>query len=141
MTGTQQKTGACACEAVTFTATAPDHYSTCHCGTCRRWSGGPLMAVNCGPNVAFSGELLIWDSSDWAERGSCAACGGALFYRLKQTGDHYVPVGAFDEQEGWQMTGQIFIDRKPGHYAFANETGTMTEAEVFAMVAAGGVPD
>ncbi len=141
MAGTRKHKGACACGAVAFTAEAPADYGTCHCGTCRRWAGGPTMAVNCGRSVEIAGDLLLWDSSDWAERASCAKCGSPIFYRLKGTGEHYMSLGAFDDQTGWTMTSQIFIDRKPGHFAFANETKTMTEAEVFAMVAAGEAPE
>ena len=136
-----RKTGHCACGAVTFTAGAPDHYGVCHCGMCRRWAGGPMMAVNCGTDVAFSGDVAIWVSSEWAERGHCGACGTVLFYRLRDSGQHYMVLGAFDDQDGWTMDSQIFVDRKPAHYEFANETKRMTEAEVFATVAAGQTPD
>jgi hypothetical protein len=33
------------------------------------------------------------------------------------------------------LTSQIFIDEKPAYYTFANQTKTMTGAEVFAMFA------
>src|SRR5699024_3402761 len=128
--------GGCACGAVRFTAEAPRAYGVCHCTTCRRWTGGPFLAVNCGAEVKIEGPVTIWNSSDWAERGSCTRCGSGLFYRLKPNGDHYLAVGAFDDQQGWEMTEQIFIDRKPGHFAFATETHAMTEAEVMAAWAA-----
>ncbi len=127
-----ERTGRCLCGAVTFTATTPDSFNVCHCDMCRRWTGGPLMAVNCGSAVRLDGELLIHASSEWAERANCARCGSALFYRLKPTDEHFVALGAFDEQTGWQMAKEIFIDRRPCHYAFANLTTKMTEAEVIA---------
>ncbi|NIT13149.1 MAG: GFA family protein, partial [Candidatus Dadabacteria bacterium] len=51
---------------------------------CRKWCGGPLMAVNCGTDVTFEGEdnITVYDSSSWAERGFCSGCGSHLFYRL-----------------------------------------------------------
>lgn len=90
------------------------------------------MAVNCGSSVELSGRFVVYDSSDWAERASCARCGSALFYRLKPTDEHFMALGAFDDQAGWEMAKEIFVDRRPGHYAFANRTTEMTEAEVIA---------
>ena len=136
MAETRKLAGRCACGAVTFNAEAPRDYGACHCGMCRRWTGGAFLAANCGTSVAAEGPVNVWESSDWAERASCARCGSPLWFRMKTNGEHYVSVGAFDDQEGWEMTTQIFIDRKPGHFAFVNETSTMTEAEF--MVAYGG---
>ena len=31
----------------------------CHCGMCRSWSGGPLLAVDCGTEVSFEGADRI----------------------------------------------------------------------------------
>ena len=36
----------------------------------------------------------------------------------------------------FDFTEQIFIDRKPSYYAFANQTMNLSEAEVFAKFAA-----
>nr|WP_229680731.1 GFA family protein [Marinobacterium zhoushanense] len=110
------------------------HVGACHCSMCRKWTGGPLMAVDCGTEVKFSGEenISTYSSSDWAERGFCARCGSHLFYRLKQNGQYIIPAGLFDTAEALNFDHQIFIDEKPEYYAFANETKNMTGEEVFA---------
>ena len=36
---------------------------------------------------------------------------------------------------GFEFKEQIFIDRKPSYYEFANQTENLTEAEVFAKFA------
>ena len=58
-------TGGCLCGAVTYSAegTETDVHS-CHCGICRRWSGGPAFAISVG-KVTFEGEQNIgrYDSS------------------------------------------------------------------------------
>ncbi len=107
---------------------------TCHCKMCRRWGGGPLMTVDCGTDVTFEGEenISVYDSSEWAERGFCKICGSHLFYKLKQSGLFVMPVGLFDGEERFVFDHQIFIDKKPAFYSFANVTNNMTEAEVFA---------
>jgi len=90
------------------------------------------MAVSCGTEVAFEGEenIAVYNSSDWAERGFCRKCGSHLFYRLKEINEHQIPVGLFDNQGSFNFDLQVFIDRKPSFYRFANKTNEMTEAEV-----------
>ena len=138
MTDTNAITGGCLCGAVTITANSPaDGFGACHCGMCRKWGGGPLMAVNCGTDVAVSGEenVAVFNSSEWAERGFCNKCGSHLFYRLKAGGAHIIPVGLFDDGPDLPFTSQVFIDEKPPNYTFANETKNMTAAEILEMFA------
>lgn len=136
MTGEIERTGHCLCAAVGVSIRkASRDVAVCHCRMCRRWSGGPLLVVKCGPDVSFEGEdgISVFSSSDWAERGFCSRCGTHLFYRLKKSGFYAVPVGLFDGDEEWVLEQQMFIDEKPPFYAFANETPTLTGAEVFAL--------
>ncbi|MCW8908886.1 MAG: GFA family protein [Sedimenticola sp.] len=138
MSDRHSDSGRCLCGAVTLKAESiSNHVGACHCGMCRRWGGGPLMAVPCGTGVTLDGlqHVTVYDSSDWAERGFCNCCGSHLFYRLKESGEHYVPVGLFDSAEEFVFDHQVFIDRKPGYYRFANQTRDMTEAEVFSRYA------
>ena len=125
--------GKCLCGAVRFTVKQmTGKLEACHCGMCRKWGGGPLMAVECGAEVSFEGEenITVFDSSDWAERGFCKTCGSHLFYRLKHSNQHQMPAGLFDEQEEFNFDLQVYVDKKPAYYSFANSTKEMTEAEV-----------
>ncbi len=45
--------------------------------------------------------------------------------------------GLFDEVQGLVLDHQVFVDEKPGYYAFAGETRELTGAEVFALFAEG----
>jgi hypothetical protein len=47
-------------------------------------------------------------------------------------GRYILPAGFFELDEGLEFDYQIFIDKKPTYYCFANETREMTGAEVFA---------
>ncbi len=135
-----EKTGRCLCGAVELTVTSENSkVDACHCGMCRRWGGGPLMSVRCGSEVTFAGEenISVYESSAWAERGFCRKCGNHLFYRLKDANAHEVPVGLFDSQQGFELALQVFIDRKPAFYSFANITEEMTEAQVIEKFAPG----
>ncbi len=95
------------------------------------------MAIECGADVVINGEdsVTVFDSSPWAERAFCAHCGTHLFYRLKQTGDCHVPLGFFGDQIAPAFSVQVFIDRKPESYAFANETRMLTETQIIEMYA------
>ncbi len=128
--------GHCLCGAVRFTSPAARAIGACHCGFCRRWGGGPLLAVHCGPDVRFEGaeHIGVYASSAWAERAFCRHCGTHLFYKLLATGEYFVPAGAFDGDD-FEMASQIFIDKKPGYYEFANDTPKLTEQQVFAQFA------
>jgi len=130
--------GACLCGAVTIsTSTLNQNVGACHCGMCRKWGGGPLLAVDCGQEFKIEGKELVnvFSSSDWAERGFCSKCGTHLFYRLKEPSQYIVPVGIFDKVKNLNFDHQIFIDEKPDFYTFSNETKNMTGAEVFEMYA------
>lgn len=132
---TVDRTGRCLCGAVSVRAKAmPTEIGACHCSMCRRWGGGPFVEAPCGTDVEFGGQdhISVYDSSEWAERGFCRECGTHLFYRLKPTGGHHLPMGLFDIDDELKMTLQVFVDERPGYYEFANDTEEMTGAEVFA---------
>ena len=130
-------TGECMCGAVKFVATAKEPaVAACHCEMCRRWSSGPYMEVTC-QEATFKGEEHISTirSSDWAERAFCAKCGSNLFYHIVGSADYQISAGLIDDQSKLRMSLQVFTDSKPPFYDFANETKTMTGAEVFAAYA------
>ncbi len=132
-------TGSCLCGKVRFELERPiDDVTACHCVMCRRWAGGPFMAVHLSGGIVIEGEAhLAWyDSSPWAERGFCKVCGSNLFYRIKGDSPEYIiSAGAIDDQAALNLKGQIFIDEKPGWYEFAGDVPSMTGAEVFAKYA------
>jgi hypothetical protein len=125
------------CGAVKILATAKEPGVTaCHCDMCRRWSAGPFMEVTC-QEVSFEGDQSIGRirSSDWAERGFCTKCGSNLFYHLIGSSEYQVSAGIFEDQSVLRMSLQVFTDRKPYFYEFANKTEMMTAAEVIAAFA------
>ncbi len=127
--------GSCLCGSVKIEAkTLASSMGACHCSMCRNWSGGPFFAVDGQQAVIIVGEDKVsrYDSSEWAERAFCSACGTHLFYRLKQTDQHMLSAGLFDLDGELEFDHQIFIDEKPSYYCFADKTKNMTGAEVFA---------
>lgn len=126
--------GTCLCGAVRVKAKAKSmNIGACHCSMCRKWGGGPLLAVECEREVDFEGaeQISTFNSSEWAERGFCQKCGTHLFYRLKEEGHYAIPAGLFDNGDEWKLAEQIFTDQKPSFYSFAEETKNLTGQEVF----------
>lgn len=135
MAKSHDHTGRCLCGAVNLTIRTIDYnLGACHCDMCRRWGGGPFLAIDCGTDVQIDGgeNVTVFSSSTWAERGFCSRCGTHLFYRLKESQQYVVPIGLLNDDPQVHFKGQIFIDEKPEYYSFANETENMTGAEVFA---------
>lgn len=134
MTSVKEAHGTCLCGAVHLTVKAmSQQVGACHCNMCRKWSGGPFFAVDCGNGVDFEGDenISVFSSSDWAERGFCCKCGTHLFYRLKQNQQHFIPVGLLEESDTLIFEEQVFIDEKPSFYSFANKTHNLTGQELF----------
>ncbi|MEM9027659.1 MAG: GFA family protein [Pseudomonadota bacterium] len=135
---TKRMSGSCICGAVTLKfAMRNSEVGACHCGMFRKWSGGIFLAVDGVEDLEITGgdAVVTYRSSDWAERGFCKLCGTSLFWRL-HNGDHpVVSAQCVDDFEDPKLVSQIFIDEKPDYYSFAEQTRTMTGAEVFAMFA------
>lgn len=136
-----QRTGKCLCGAVRYTAElSASELAACHCGMCRRWTGGPFLSVG-SSDVRWEGEdyITTYRSSSWAERGFCSVCGSTLFYRVTAAGSHqgreHVAFGTLDDQLGFDMILEFFIDQKPEGYAFAGDRKRLTEEEVLAVFA------
>lgn len=135
--------GSCLCGAVSYTIKSTvTETGACHCGMCRKWSGGVYLGVQVAPDqmdIKGADKLTTFASSPWAERAFCTTCGSSLYYRVTAPGPHsgtyHVGMGTMDNTDGITLTGEIFSDKKPDGYAFAGDTHKMTEAETMAMFA------
>ncbi|MBG6141956.1 hypothetical protein IWQ51_000065 [Labrenzia sp. EL_142] len=122
------RTGNCLCGQVTFTAEALPRLQACHCSMCRKWVGGPFMAVPC-TNSKFEGPVQRYASSEGFERGFCPVCGSSIFFHPIDSDLHGIPIGLFDDPSGLPFKAEFFIDQKPDCYTFADETRKMTGEE------------
>lgn len=117
-------TGACLCGAVRFTTRGPLRGVVyCHCSQCRRQTGHYYAATNVSDEhlELAGGENLTWyRASDFAQRGFCATCGSALFW--KRDGADYVSImaGSFDTPTGLQGEAHIFVADKGDYYEIAD---------------------
>lgn len=130
-----EKHGSCLCGAVKLSVSLENaSVDACHCSMCRTWGGGPLFSVHCSQAVRFTaGQPVFYESSEWAERGFCGQCGTHLLYRLKNGQFDSVSVGVLEGDTDWVFDLQVYVDSKPAYYCFANQTKTMTGAEVEAL--------
>ncbi len=76
-----------------------------------------------------SEHLIVFDSSEWAERGFCRVCGTNIFYHVKETTEYDINTGTFDDASSFKMIGEIFVDQKPATYEFAGDHLRLTGAE------------
>ena len=128
-------TGKCLCEAVSLrTYLVSKSVGACHCDICRTWGGSPLLALDCGNECSFEGieNVTLYPTTQWAERGFCSQCGTHLFIRVKQTNHYILPAGLIDLDKLLVFDHQIFIDKKPEYYAFANNTENQSSDGYFA---------
>lgn len=123
---TTTREGRCLCGDVRFVATeVPDTIGICHCRMCRRWTGSALIGVTVkAANIEWQGEEKIrsLQTSGWARRAWCGSCGSNLFFQITTEGPYAgeleIPVGLFDDADGFTVTNEIYIDHKPDSYAF-----------------------
>jgi hypothetical protein len=139
----------CLCGANQFSVVfdTPPHAQICHCGKCRKWTGGPFMAVDLfDPSAAsvmdkvkFSAgpALTSFASSEWGKREFCSCCGTSLFWRDNDNSFCAINLYCLEQANDIAFEKQIFIDDKPAHYCMAGDIPSMTGEEVFALFSAG----
>ena len=117
------------CGAVGFSATdVPDTFGVCYCEMCRRWTGSAFanVAVPVG-SITWTGEAQIatLQTSAWAERAWCRRCGSHLYWRMTEENDFSatldVPLGLFDDPNGFTMRSEIWIDEKPDSFSYVDQ--------------------
>ena len=139
----QRLEGRCLCGAVDFSVQPQSlKVDACHCGMCRRHTGGVAMALDCEPSsLTFTRDdgLALHASSDYGERAHCKVCGSSLVWRMRDGSFLSVAIGVFDRlPAAAEFTTEIYVDDKPPFYDFANDTKKLTGAQVQALFAAGG---
>lgn len=129
--------GHCLCGAVRITASELGSFGICHCGLCRRWTGGPMMGVHVDEaklTIEGAEAVVSRRTSQWASRSHCGTCGSPLWFRYDKgvdgAGDYEIPIGLLDDASGLELKRELFIEAKPDSYAIAGDHKRMTEAEL-----------
>lgn len=134
MTNENPRIGNCLCGAVSVSVSVDKiDLGACHCPKCQKWAGGPLFELECGKQVSFDGmeHIKIYRSSELAERGFCQECGSHLFIKDVQSGEYGIPPGIFDNTSGIEFRREVFSDKKPAFYCFANDTISIDSETIY----------
>lgn len=128
--------GQCLCGKVTMRGRplGEAHVQACHCGQCRRWTGGsPFLCVPI-EDVSIDGAEHIerYHASEWGERGFCRTCGTTLFWSMKGKAPNSIAVGLLEDQSGLRVTEEIFTDRRAPWQPAWDGASQSTEAQEFA---------
>lgn len=130
MINTPTRDGGCLCGAIRYRVSGPGSApALCHCQSCRRATGAPVIAWVTFPESAVSmlqGEPARWHSSPGVTREFCARCGTPLSYRHADYPDSVdLTVCSFDQPEVFPPTDNIWLEhriawmadnaRLPGH--------------------------
>ena len=110
--------GSCLCGAVKYTAKgeagAP---AACHCTQCRKQSGHIWASSYVDPeNLDIVGEVRWYQSSGKAQRGFCATCGAALFWKHEDDPFICFSMGSIDGDSGLKLRGHIHTQTKGDYY-------------------------
>ncbi|KMW59699.1 Gfa-like protein [Candidatus Rhodobacter oscarellae] len=122
----------CLCGAVEFDAEiASDKIQACHCKQCQRWTGGGPLVIALVKNVTVSGadHIASFRASEWGERAFCKTCGSTLYWKMQGGGITDLPVGLFEDQSGFTMGEEIFVDHRPDWLPHWEAAGQSTEAQ------------
>lgn len=107
--------GGCFCGAVRYRATqTPNHSMVCHCRTCRRVAGAPMVAWVTFARDAFAfvhGTPVLLRSSSPVERHFCSACGTPLSWRNVDAsgGEIDVTTCSLDAQDAFPPTHHSWV--------------------------------
>ena len=114
--------GSCLCGDITFeTGAEPQGASMCHCGQCRKQSGGIWSSAYVSEaDLTITGLVNWFTSSDTARRGVCPRCGSFLFWKAHDEDTISFSLGSVDGPTGLNLTKHIFVADKGDYYEIAD---------------------
>ena len=127
--------GGCCCGGVRYEASdTPFNATLCHCTTCRRTSGAPVVAWFSVRESAFRiliGNPTRFASSDHGQRTFCPRCGTQLTFRSSLVGDEIdITTASLDDPQAVPPLDQTWAasrlhwmppDARPAHAHGRNE--------------------
>lgn len=104
--------GGCLCGRIRFDIDRLGEIVACHCGMCRRASGGAWVVWLCtgADSIRWQGKPQLFASSDRARRGFCPTCGSPLLMHYPHNDEVAVPLGALDHPQGIRPSRSIHLD-------------------------------
>ena len=114
--------GSCLCGDISFEVRGtPMGASMCHCGQCRKQSGGVWSSAFVPEDdLKISGDVTWFEASDTAKRGLCPRCGSFLFWKAHDEDTISFALGAVDGPTGLTLEKHIFVADKGDYYEIAD---------------------
>ena len=117
--------GGCLCGAIRYRATgAPTSTMICHCQTCRRAAGSPVVAWLTFAKADFAltkGKLNEFSSTAPVLRGFCATCGTPLTYTHAKSPDSIdVTTCSLDDPQAFPPTHHSWLSDDVGWIRFGD---------------------
>jgi len=111
--------GGCLCGAIRYrVAGEPVAATLCHCGSCRRASGGTNVAWAVFEQDKFewlSGRPTAYSSSPGLEWLFCSFCGSLVGYRRASRPNHMdITTGTLDDPNRYPPSVEIWLEQKIG---------------------------
>ncbi len=106
--------GGCHCGAIRYALSAPPQASMiCHCRSCRRITGAPVVAwltVTADAFAITKGEPARYASSPKIDRRFCAACGTHIVYTIAGEPDYVeVATATLDDPDAFPPTHHSWL--------------------------------
>jgi hypothetical protein len=117
MPATESKvTGGCLCGSARYTTTGePRSVGLCHCQSCRRAGGAPVVSwfVVSLDEFSMTGALTHYASSAEVVRGFCATCGTPISYAHSDAPDLIeITSATLDEPDRFVPTRESWLSEK-----------------------------
>lgn len=109
--------GGCLCGALRYRFSGtPSSSTNCHCKSCRRASGAPVVAwitVQRSEFTILSGIPAVFHSSPGVTRRFCSHCGTALTYETDRSPDTIdLTTASLDDPEAYPPTTEVWLEDK-----------------------------
>jgi hypothetical protein len=111
--------GGCLCGRLRYRIDGPiDSVGHCHCGMCRRSSGGIVVTWVMVPAERFtftSGTPGVYQSSQHGKRSFCRDCGAQItFWSQRSPAEIDITLGTLDEVRDYPADRHVYVkDRLP----------------------------
>jgi hypothetical protein len=110
-------TGGCLCGGLRYQVSgSADNLCYCHCQSCRRATGAPMVAWGTFAAERFAvtrGQLTEFRSSPRVVRGFCASCGTSITYRHdKRPAEIDVTLVTLDDPALLEPAAHIWVEDK-----------------------------
>jgi len=117
--------GGCLCGATRYRVRGkPTNTMICHCRTCRRATGSPVVAWLTFAKADFevtTGALAEFRSSPPVRRGFCGTCGTPLTYSHRESPDSIdITTCSFDEPQAFPPTHHSWLSDDVGWVRFGD---------------------